>query len=100
MQFYLIVPFIVVVAQSVGTFKVLLCLLALSKGYEIHNSRKHETFGFLEGRLWQFVVGIGVYAVQQSASKKKLVLSQPEGDATEPLIKHDTHLPCIHTQVN
>lgn len=102
MQFYVVVPFLLTMKRLTPShaIKLLLCAVALSKAFETCQSSESETFGFLEGRLWQFVIGVGVYAIQKSTSTTKLVTSRSDAYVIQPLTKHEILLTRNGNKVN
>lgn len=74
MQFYLIVPLIFIAMRLLHIYATafLLVLLIISKVYEARHSSRSDMFNFLEGRLWQFVVGILAYDSQHIRRKLEI----------------------------
>lgn len=66
----------------------LFVLLIMSKAYEVRQSNKSNMFSFIEGRLWQFVVGTVAHECQHLWRKHE---NKPcvADEATDPLLESE-----------
>lgn len=73
MQFYAIAPCILMICRHlrVHSTKFLLLIFAMSKIYEVHHKYYFGTFYLLQGRIWQFAVGMIAYIHHKEWNKSE-----------------------------
>lgn len=96
MQFYLIAPAVLAACRLLRNKSVVLLVIlaVLSKMFEIMQPSEKHKFYLIQGRLWQFILGIVAYVKKTSIPQKQPINHTVE---FQPLKEHFDQEATNHT---